>query len=525
MEQSLFDKPNASQKTTVLTISQITFIIKTALENTLPGKITITGQISGFKQHSSGHCYFDLKDENAVLPCVMWKSDFVKLKFRPENGLAVVSNGHIDVYPPQGKYQFYADSMSPAGVGALQLAFEQLKSKLAAEGLFDDEHKKPLPDYPFRIGILTSKSGAALHDIIDSIFNRWPVAKMFFYDVPVQGDGAAGKIAAAIKDVNKRNSKLKLDVIIVGRGGGSMEDLWAFNEEAVARAIFNSKIPVISAVGHEVDFTIADFVADARASTPTKAGVIAVPDIKEVSAAIESADRRIKINAISIFELCGQQLKTILAAAMFRNPLLIVQNREQSLDGIENNLSSRTAKMLADAKFKLETQAVKLSAFSNLQLCEQRLKTILATAAFRDPLLIVQNRQRQLDELQSRLSISAKTVISRIQSKLQNYFEQLLKIEPQRIILNYKIALNNSDNRLSEKLQQILAAFRINLESQAAKLAACSPKSVLNRGYSITKIAATGKIIKNIEEIDINDIIITELDSQRLIESRIIRKK
>ena len=411
---SLFDKPNASQKTTVLTISQITFIIKTALENTLPGKITITGQISGFKQHSSGHCYFDLKDANAVLPCVMWKSDFAKLKFKPENGLAIVSTGHIDVYPPQGKYQFYADSMTPAGVGALQIAFEQLKNKLAAEGLFDDEHKKPLPDYPFRICILTSKSGAALHDITDSIFNRWPVAELFFYDVPVQGDGAAEKIATALKDVNKRNSKLNLDVIIVGRGGGSMEDLWAFNEEAVARAIFNSKIPIISAVGHEVDFTIADFVADARASTPTKAGVIAVPDIKEVLAALESADRRIKTNAISLFELCGQRLKTILAAAMFRNPLLIVQNREQSLDGIENNLA--------------------------------------------------------------------------------------------------------------QKADRFFAGIKLRIETLGAKLTACNPKSVLNRGYSITKNAATGEIIKNIEEININDTIITELKDEKRIESRITGK-
>ena len=414
MEQNLFDKPNAEQKAAVLTISQITFIIKTALENTLPGKITITGQISGLKQHSSGHCYFDLKDENAVLPCVMWKSDFSKLKFKPENGLAIVSKGHIDVYPPQGKYQFYADSMTPAGVGALQLAFEQLKSKLAAEGLFDDEHKKPLPDYPFRIGILTSKSGAALHDITDSIFNRWPVAEMFFYDVPVQGEGAAGKIAAAIKDVNKRNGKLKLDVLIVGRGGGSMEDLWAFNEEAVARAIFNSQIPVISAVGHEVDFTIADFVADARASTPTKAGVIAAPDIKEVLAGIESFAGRIKSNANSIFQLCGQRLKTILAAAMFRNPLLIVQNREQSLDGVENNLSQKADRFFGNVKLRIETLA--------------------------------------------------------------------------------------------------------------AKLTACNPKSVLNRGYSITKIAATGEIVKNIEEININDIIITELKDEKQIESRVTKK-
>jgi exodeoxyribonuclease VII large subunit len=416
MEASLFNQPakDKPEQVKVFTISQVTSLIKTALENSLPGRITVTGQISGFKRHSSGHCYFDLKDENAVLPCVMWKSDFAKLKFKPENGLAVVSSGHIDVYLPQGKYQFYADSMLPAGMGALQLAFEQMKNKLAAEGLFDDEHKKPLPKFPLRIGILTSKSGAALHDIVDSIRNRWPVAKLFVYDVPVQGEGAAEKIAKAIKDVNRRNGTLKLDVLIVGRGGGSMEDLWAFNEETLARAIFDSKIPIISAVGHEVDITIADLVADARASTPTKAGVIAVPDIKEVSAAIDSAGKRIRTNVSSIFELCTQRLKTILAAAMFRNPLLIVQNREQSLDEVENNLPQKAAKLLSLVKLQIETQA--------------------------------------------------------------------------------------------------------------ARLIACNPKSVLNRGYSITKNALTGKIVKNIDQININDIIITELSSQKLFESRVTKK-
>ncbi|MDD5135672.1 MAG: exodeoxyribonuclease VII large subunit, partial [Phycisphaerae bacterium] len=353
-------------------------------------------------------------DENAVLPCVMWKSDFTKLKFKPQNGLAIVSNGHIDVYPPQGKYQFYADSITPAGIGALQLAFEQMKNKLAAEGLFDDEHKKPLPRFPLRIGIFTSKSGAALHDIVDSIRNRWPVAKLFVYDVPVQGEGAAEKIAKAIKDVNKRNASLKLDVLIVGRGGGSMEDLWAFNEETIARAIFNSEIPIISAVGHEVDVTIADLVADARASTPTKAGMIAVPDIKEVSAAIDSAGKRIRTLALSALELCTQRLKTILASAMFRNPLLIVQNREQLLDDLENNLP--------------------------------------------------------------------------------------------------------------QKAGRLLSLVRLQIETQAARLGACSPKSVLNRGYSITKNAITGKIIKTIDQININDIIITELGGQKQIESRVTKK-
>ncbi len=461
MKNSLFEQPKETSlpKAKIYTVSQITSLIKTSLENSLPGRLTITGEISGFKRHSSGHCYFDLKDENSILPVVMWRSDFSKLKFKPENGLAVIAKGHIDVYPPAGKYQFYADSMQPVGMGSLQLAFEQMKKRLAAEGLFDDRHKKPLPKYPFRIGILTSKSGAALHDIVDSIRNLWPVGKLFFYDVPVQGEGAAEKIAAAIKDVNRRNAVLKLDVIIVGRGGGSIEDLWAFNEEIVARAIFASGIPVISAVGHEVDFTIADFVADARASTPTKAGVIAAPDIKEVLQQIDSAGKRIRQNTESILKLCGQKLKTILAAAVFRSPLVIIQNRQQMLDELEGGLAE-----------------------------------------------------------------SAQSIVLNIRKLLQSYFEKILKIEPHRIIADRKISLNNACGAIAEKINRIFTNSKMRLETQMVKLSACNPKSVLNRGYSITKNAGTGKVVKVPADVNVGDLLITELAKENAIESRVIKR-
>ncbi|MGA2916193.1 MAG: exodeoxyribonuclease VII large subunit [Sedimentisphaerales bacterium] len=462
-ELSLFSEKNPDKqpksKPRIYTVSQITSLIKASLENSLPGQLTITGEISGFKRHSSGHCYFDLKDENSILPAVMWGSDFVKLKFKPENGLAVLAKGHIDVYPPQGKYQFYADSMMPAGMGVLQLAFEQMKKRLEAEGLFREEHKKPLPKYPFRIGILTSKSGAALHDIVDSIYNRWPVAKLFLYDVPVQGEGAGQKIAFAIKDINRRNAALKLDVLIIGRGGGSMEDLWAFNEEIAARAIFASEIPVISAVGHEVDWTIADFVADARASTPTKAGVIAVPDIKEVSQQVDSAGKRIQQNTESILKLCGQKLKTILAAAVFRNPLVIIQNKEQTLDEIGNNLAE-----------------------------------------------------------------SAQLAVLNIRKLLQTYFEQILKIEPHKILSDKKSSLNAATGVIAEKVNRIWTNARMRIETQAAKLAACNPKSVLNRGYSIAKNAITGKVVTNPADVNIGDLLITELANEKAIESKVTKR-
>jgi exodeoxyribonuclease VII large subunit len=343
----------ATEKIKVYTVSQVTGLIKTVLEGNLPARLTVTGQISDWKAHVSGHCYFSLKDEGAVLPCVMWGSNFKKVKFKPENGLAIFGTGYIDVYEPQGKYQFYIESMEPAGVGALQLAFEQMVRRLEAAGLFDERHKKPLPKYPQRIGILTSESGAALQDIVKSIFDRWPCVRLCFYPVPVQGEGAAEKIASAIRDVNRRNDKLRLDVLIVGRGGGSLEDLWAFNEEVLARAIYGSKIPIISAVGHEVDTTIADLVADARASTPTKAGVVAVPDKREVLDKLAAAERRLAGDINSRLELAAERIERICASAVFKNPLLPVRNREQQLDETRGNLEEILRDRFEVAKEKL----------------------------------------------------------------------------------------------------------------------------------------------------------------------------
>lgn len=336
--------------TKIYTVSQINSMIKVALEQTLPSRLSVKGEIRDFKRHSSGHCYFLLKDEAGILPCVMWSSKFRNVKFTPEDGMAVLVTGFIDVYTTGGKYQLYADRLEPEGVGALQLAFEQMVKKLRDEGLFNEVHKKKLPAYPERIGIVTSETGAAVHDIIDSIFSRWSCVKLFLYPVPVQGEGAAEKISAAIKDISKRNKQLKLDVLIVGRGGGSLEDLWAFNEEILARAIFASKIPVISAVGHEVDTTIADLVADKRASTPTKAGIAAVPDMRDVLEQLIGIESRLIGQIQSGVQLARQNLEIILAGAVFRNPLLLVRNTEQQLDELAVELVASMQGRMVNAR-------------------------------------------------------------------------------------------------------------------------------------------------------------------------------
>ena len=450
----------AKKELTIYTVSQLTSLIKAALEEVLPPKVLVAGEISDWKIHySSGHCYFSLKDENAVLPCVMWASDFKNVKFKPENGLSCIAKGFINVYPPQGKYQFYVEKLEPAGVGALQLAFEQMRKRLEAEGLFNENHKRPLPKYPMRIGIHTSESGAALHDIADSIQSRWPCAKLFLYPVLVQGEGAAEDIAAALKNVNRQNTKLKLDVLIVGRGGGSLEDLWAFNEEVVARAIFASKTPVISAVGHEVDITIADLVADARASTPTKAGVIAVPDKNEVLKQIANCQSRLSANLKSV-----------------------------------------------------------------LQLYRENLETILASRVFKTPQLIVQNRQQWVDDLTMKMKVSVRQYFATAKEILRKNLELIVRIEPHRLLGKKTVELNELKNRSATAVATAVHKLTVNLTAQANRLGGLNPKSVLNRGYSITKNKKTGLLIKKPGDVELGDIIITELAEQNLIESKAIKK-
>jgi exodeoxyribonuclease VII large subunit len=400
-------------RTKIYTVSQVNSVIKEILENNLPSRLAITGEITNWSIARSGHAYFDLKDENALLPCVCWRSKLDRTKFEPENGLAVIAKGYIDVYSPHGKFQFYVESMIPAGVGALQLTFEKMVKKLQKEGLFDEVHKKPLPAYPQRIGILTSESGAAVHDIKDSIQNRWPPAKLFLYPVPVQGEGAAEEIAAAIRDVNRRNKELKLDILIVGRGGGSLEDLWAFNEEVLARAIFDSEIPVISAVGHEVDTTIADFVADARASTPTKAGVVAVPDMQEVLQHVEILKNRLV-----------SQLKFLLHSA------------EQQSDELCIRLESSVKQLLAQTRQSLYAVAEQVRKIEPHRLLARKTVDLnnLSNQANAAVKAIINNCKMQLTAQTNRLAgLNPKTILRRGYSITTNKKTGLLVRRPEDV--------------------------------------------------------------------------------------------
>jgi exodeoxyribonuclease VII large subunit len=448
--------PNSNK---IYTVSQVNSLIKIAIEEKLPPRLIVRGQISDFKHHTSGHCYFSLKDEGAILPCVMWASKFKNIKFSPEDGMEAFCTGYIDVYTPGGKYQLYVDKLEPAGVGALQLAFEQMVAKLTKEGLFERKHKKAIPLYPMRIGILTSESGAALHDITDSIHSRWPCAKLFLYPVPVQGEGSAEKIAAALRDINMRNQKLELDVLIVGRGGGAMEDLWAFNEEVLTRAIFDSTIPVISAVGHEVDTTIADLVADARASTPTKAGVVAVPDMQDILGQLAATEQRL-----------SNQIR------------------------------------------------------ATLNIAEHRLEVALANVVFRNPLILIQNSWQQLDELTAELREIVNALLAKAHMELSAAYEQIIRIEPHRLLGYKTIELNDWQNRTNSGIRTVINNCRMQLTAQENRLSVMNPGSVLQRGYSITTNKKSGLLVRTSEDVNIGDLLITELANKNLIESQVKKR-
>ena len=274
-----------------ITVTQLNNYIKGILENIPPLRdIYVKGEISNYSPNRTGHVFFTLKDEGSLIPAVMFKYDLSQITFAPENGMKVICRGRISAYPAQGKYQLYVSEMTPDGVGALYIAFEQLKAKLADEGLFDSRYKKPIPKIPHRIGIITAPTGAAVRDMITVTGRRFPAAEIRLYPSLVQGENAPADLIKALDYFDKEG---KCDVIIIGRGGGSIEDLWAFNNEALARRIFACRIPVISAVGHETDFTIADFVADKRAPTPSAAAEIAVPDAKDTKKQLLNVSKRL----------------------------------------------------------------------------------------------------------------------------------------------------------------------------------------------------------------------------------------
>lgn len=349
-----------------ITVSELNQIIKSLVDGEpLLNRVCVRGELSNYKIYPSGHHYFTLKDAESSLRCVMFKSSASKLRFRPESGMGVTAFGRISVFPRDGAYQLYCSDLIPEGTGDLQIAYEQLKAKLAAEGLFDPRHKKPLPQYPKKIAIITSSAGAAVHDMIRILGRRWPMTKVMLLPVRVQGVEAPPEIVGAIRYANRHKVA---DLIITGRGGGSIEDLWAFNDERVARAIYESELPVISAVGHEPDVTISDYVADVRASTPSNAAEIAVPDEADIRELLANMSiRQTQAMRKSITRL-STRLDDFKGRRVLRDPMAYVDTKRSELDHVQDRLVAAAEKLCSANRHKFVALASALDAMSPLKV-------------------------------------------------------------------------------------------------------------------------------------------------------------
>lgn len=349
-----------------ITVSELNQIIKSLVDGEpLLNRVCVRGELSNYKIYPSGHHYFTLKDAESSLRCVMFKSSASKLRFRPESGMGVTAFGRISVFPRDGAYQLYCSDLIPEGTGDLQIAYEQLKAKLAAEGLFDPRHKKPLPQYPKKIAIITSSAGATVHDMIRILGRRWPMTKVILLPVRVQGVEAPPEIVGAIRYANRHKVA---DLIITGRGGGSIEDLWAFNDERVARAIYESELPVISAVGHEPDVTISDYVADVRASTPSNAAEIAVPDEADTRELLANMSiRQTQAMRKSITRL-STRLDDFKGRRVLKDPMAYVDTKRSELDHVQDRLVAAAEKLCSANRHKFVALASALDAMSPLKV-------------------------------------------------------------------------------------------------------------------------------------------------------------
>ena len=350
-----------------ITVSELNGYVKTLLESDkLLTSVYISGEISNFTNHySSGHLYMSLKDDNALVRAVMFKGYASKLRFKPANGMKVIVRAKASLYGKDGSFQIYIESMEPDGIGALQMAYEQLKQKLAEEGLFDQARKKPLPPFPKRVGVITSPTGAAVRDMLNVLGRRYPMAEVIFHPVLVQGEGAKGQIADALRRFNALRAA---DVILLGRGGGSIEELWAFNEEEVARAVAASDIPIISAVGHETDFTICDFVADMRAPTPSAAAELAVPDQNQLRHRLVQLYRLLKQDINHAVEQQEKRLTVLKSKRCLATPLFYVEEQAMRLDYLTRRFAAAGQQYLSRGDRRVTAAAAKLDALSPLKV-------------------------------------------------------------------------------------------------------------------------------------------------------------
>ncbi len=423
-----------------LTVSVINRYIKHKLdtdENLT--HVFIKGEISNFKEHSTGHLYFSIKDETSKINAIMFSGNARKLNFKPIDGSKVLITGRISVYEATGNYQIYVEEMIEDGIGSLYIAFEKLKKQLASEGLFDEKYKKPIPKYPTKIGVITANTGAAIKDIISTIKRRYPIGQVILFPSLVQGENASKDIVKNIKLANT----FDLDVLIVGRGGGSIEDLWPFNEEIVARAIFDSKIPIISAVGHEVDFTIADFVADLRAPTPTGAAELAVPNLVDVNKYIDQLKIRLSSDILKKINIQKLYLDSLKNSYILKNPLLLYENKKQKLDLLNNKLNELIIKEIDFKKLNLDS--------------------LKNSYILKNPQFLYKNKYEKLILLNNNLNKNIKLKIDNNINNLNNLIEKLQLVNPLNV-LKRGFSLTYKDDKIIKSKKKVKLDDTLNIK-------------------------------------------------------------
>jgi exodeoxyribonuclease VII large subunit len=473
-----------------MTVSQLTAVIDGALRATLPPSVLVKGEVSNFKgRNASGHLYFTLKDAGACLDCVMFKTEASRLKFDVADGLAVLAEGRVGVYPQRGRYQLYVDRLDPLGKGALELAFQQLRAKLEAEGLFDESRKRPLPEYPRRIVIVTGLQTAALQDVL-KVLRRFPWLRLMVYPIPVQGDGAGQTIAAALAHVNRTiDSRGGADLVLLARGGGSLEDLWAFNEECVARAVAASRLPVVTGIGHEVDTSIADLVADYWAHTPTEAAQVIGANWRTAGEWLDSASLRLRREARNRLADARHRLAAVERHEAFRRPTDRVNALRQRLDDHQRSIVLLMAARMRTVQWRV-----------------RELETRLEQAG---PAFVLARFGARLGDAQQRLARAGTQRLLRSHERLGRLDGRLAGADPRHRVRLLRERLAGLRERLCCGMRLLHQRRGERVESLDRFLRAVGPEQVLQRGYTITFRKKGGEVLKGAAQVRPGEKIVT----------------